>query len=269
MFRIKSVFPAIIILIAAGVLVFAGGCKKNDSPDRETSYDLMVQDVLGVTGKATFIETSKTSTTIKIEMFGAPVGSHPAELRMNSASEGGMLVVALNPIIDNGPGSTLITTMTYDQLIAFDGFIKIGKSNNEPNVILAQGDIGGNKITNTNKTYALLAVDAFEMTGNALFEKRVNGNTLVTLTLTGGIAGETYPASINLSSTSTIGGGPVVNILSNVDGTTGKSYTNIRQLDSGIKMTYDNWVVYDGHINIYQSSMSFVNIICQGNIGSN
>lgn len=269
MFKIRNVFTALTMLFVAGILVFAAGCKKDDTPDRETEYNLMVQDVLGVTGKATFIETSKTATTIKIELFGAPVGSHPAELRMNSAAEGGQVVVSLNPVSNDGPSSTKVTTMTYEQLIAYDGFIKVAKSSGEPNVILAQGDIGGNKITSTNKTYTLLAVAAYEMTGNALFEKRVNGNTLVTLTLIGAIAGETYPASINLSNTSTIGGGPVVNILSSVNGTTGKSYTNIRQLDSGIKITYDNWLVYDGHINIYQSSMSYVNIICQGNIGSN
>lgn len=269
MYKIRNVFSVLIMSVLAGVLIFSVGCKKDDTPDRETEYDLMVQDVLGVTGKATFIETSKSSTTIKIELFGAAVGSHPAELRMNSAVEGGLVVVTLNPVVDNGPSSTKVTILTYDQLIAYDGFIRVAKSSAEPNVVLAQGDIGGNVITSTKKTYALLAVEAYEVTGNALFEKRVNGNTLVTVTLLGTIAGQTYPASINLSSTSTIGGGPVVNILSSINGTTGMSYTNIRQLDSGIKMTYDNWLDYDGHINIYQNSMSFGNIICQGNIGSN
>lgn len=269
MYKVRNVIPSLTLLLLAGVLIFFVGCKKDDTPDREAEYNLMVQDVLGVTGKATFIETSKSTTTIKIELFGAPVGSHPAELRMNSAAEGGQVVVTLNPVIDSGPSSTEVTTLTYDQLIAYDGFIRVAKSSNEPNVVLAQGDIGGNVITTTQKSYALLPVDEYEVTGNALFEKRVNNNTLVTITLIGTIAGETYPASINLSSTSTIGGGPVVVILSSVNGTTGMSYTNIEQLDSGIPLTYDNWLVYDGHINIYQSSMSFVNIICQGNIGSN
>lgn len=269
MYKIRSVFPALTMLVLAGVLMYSVGCKKDDTPGRETEYELMVQDVLGVTGKATFIETSESTTTIKIELFGAPVGSHPAELRMNSAVEGGLVVVTLNPVVDNGSSITEVTTMTYDQLIDYDGFIRVAKSSSEPNVIVAQGDIGGNVITTTNKSYALLAVEDYEVTGNALFEKRVNGNTLVTITLIGTIAGQTYPASINLSSTSTIGGGPVVVILNSVNGTTGISYTNIKQLDSGIQMTYDNWLVYDGHINIYQSSMSFVNIVCQGNIGSN
>jgi len=58
-------------------------------------------------------------------------------------------------------------------------------------------------------------------------------------------------------------------ILSNVNGTTGKGYTNIRKLDSGMVITYDNWLLYSGYINIYQTSVSLANIICHGNIGSN
>jgi hypothetical protein len=188
---------------------------------------------------------------------------------MNSAVEGGSVVITLNPVDANGRSSTDETTLNYTQLIAYDGFIKVSKSSSEPDVILAQGDIGGNVITTTNKSYVLDTVGAYLVSGTALFEKRVNGTTLVTITLTGGIAGEVYPSSINLGSIATVGGGPVMKMLNNVDGTTGKGYTNIRKLDSGIAITYDNWLVYDGYINIYQNSVSTDNIICHGNIGSN
>ena len=83
------------------------------------------------------------------------------------------------------------------------------------------------------------------------------------------IAGDVYPATINLSSVATIGGGPVTKTLSSVNGTTGKSYTNIRKLDGGLVITYDNWLVYNGYLNIYQTAAAFENIISQGNIGSN
>jgi len=251
----------------ATLLPFAG-CKK-DEPARKTEYALNVKDVLGVTGTATITESSSTGVTIDIQLFGAPSGSHPAELCMNSAVEGGNVVATLNPVDASGTSSTKVSTITYDQMIAYDGFIKVMKSSTEPNVILAQGDIGGNVITTTNKTYVLETIGTFGVTGSALFEKRVNGNTLVTISLTGTIEGQSYPASINLSSISTVGGGPVVKLLNNVDGTTGKSFTNIRKLDSGINITYENWLVYDGYINIYQNSVSLANIICHGNIGSN
>ncbi len=262
------------MLTAVIMLIAISGCNKDGStpsptPGRKTTYILKVKDVLGITGTATFTETSSTTTNVDITLTGAPSGTHPAEICMNSAVEGGPVVITLNPVDATGKSSTAITAMTYSQLIVYDGFLRVLKSTTEQNVILAQGDIGGNVITTTNKTYILDTIGTFGVSGTALFEKRVNGKTLVTITVTGTIAGEVYPATINLGSIQTTGGGPVVKGLNNVDGNTGKSYTNIRKLDSGVDITYDNWLVYDGYINIYQTSISLTHVICHGNIGSN
>lgn len=260
---------AFITLFVAIILgLFISGCKKDDEPARKTSYVLKVQDVLGITGTATFIEAG-SSVTIDLILDGATAGDHPAVLCMNTVAEGGAVVVNLNTVNATGKSSTLVTSMSYNQLIAYDGFIKIMQSTNEPLVILAQGDIGGNVITETNITYTLDTIQPYGVSGTALFEKRENGNTLVTLSLEGTIAGEVYPASINLSSIATVGGGPIAKTLKSVNGTTGKSYTSIRNLDVGLEITYDNWLVYTGYINIYQTSAVFDNIICHGNIGSN
>jgi len=244
-------------------------CKKEDSPARSTSYDLKVKDLLGVSGKVTFTETSSTTTTIDIVLTNAPTGTHPANLYMYSEVEDGNVVVVLNPVDATGKSSSTISTFTYSQLIAYDGNIKVLKSSVGPNVIIAQGDIGGNVMTTTNKTYTLSAIGSYGVAGTALFEKRVNGNTLVSIVLAGTITGEVYPATINLGSITTVGGGPRVKALNDVDGTSGKSFTNIRKLDSGLDITYDNWLVYDGYINIYQSPVNLGVIICHGNIGSN
>jgi len=264
--KVISALPLLTVII---MLVAVTGCNKDEFDGRQASYILQVEDVLGVSGTATFNETSTTSTNIDLVLINAPSGTHPAELRMNSVVEGGNVVITLNPVDANGKSSTAVTTISFDMLIAYDGFIVVHKSSAEPDVILAQGDIGGNVITSTNKTYALATVPSFGVSGTALYEKRVNGNTLVTITLTGTIADEVYPASINLGSIESVGGGPVVKTLNNVDGTIGKSYTNIRKLDSGVDITYDNWLVYDGYINIYQTAVNIDNIISHGNIGSN
>lgn len=266
MFTVLTTLTAVIVLVAGN------GCNKDETtptPPRKTSYSLKVKDVLGVTGTAIFTETTSTSATIDLELTGAPSGIHPAELCMNSAIEGGTVVITLNPVDETGKSSTVVTSMNYSQLIVYDGFIQVLKSANEPDLILVQGDIGGNVITSTNKTYTLDTIGSFGVSGTALFEKRANGSTLLTITLAGAIAGEVYPSTINLGSIETVGGGPVVKALNNVDGTTGKGYTNIRKLDSGIDITYDNWLVYDGYINIYQTAVNSGNIICHGNIGSN
>ena len=256
------------MFVAVIALMSVVGCDKKNDTGSETIYDLKVQDILGVTGKATFIETGN-SVTIDLVLYGAPSGLHPAELCMNTVAEGGAVVVTLNPVDETGKSSTKVTSMAYNQLITYDGFIKVMKSTAEPLVILAQGDIGGNVITETNVTYKLDTIRSFGVSGTALFEKRENGNSLLTLSLNGTISGETYPATINLSSVSTIGGGPVTKTLSSVNGATGKSFTTIRKLDGGLNITYDNWLVYNGYINIYQTSPEFGNIISQGNIGSN
>jgi hypothetical protein len=269
MLKSKRIAQILTMMVIAVLLLPASGCKKDKDPARETEYNLQTKDVLGVNGTVTFVETSSTTTTIKIKMNGAVAGGHPAELCMNSMVEDGPAVITLNPVDNTGNSSTLVTTHTYNQLNAYDGFVKVMKSSSERNVILAMGDIGGNILTSSSKSYDLNKVAAYQVSGTALFQKRENGNTLVTISLTGTINGQSYPATINLSSTSTIGGGPVTKHLSNVDGTTGKSYTNIRSLDSGLVITYDNWLVYNGYINIYQSSVAFVNIISQGDIGSN
>jgi hypothetical protein len=259
----------ILSMFAVVILLLATGCNKNDSTAQNKTFNLMVKDVLGVSGKVTFTETSSTSTTVDIVLSNAPSGTHPANLYMSSVVENGAVVAALNPVDETGKSSTVITTMTYSQLIVYAGSIKVFKSSSEPNLVLAQGDIGGNVLTTTNKTYTLTAMGIYGVTGTALFEKRENGNTLVTISLVGAIPGDEYPATINLGSIASVGGGPVVVLLKNANGTTGKSYTNIEKLDSGMKITYDNWLVYDGYINIYQTPVALENIICNGNIGSN
>jgi hypothetical protein len=273
MIYLRKGISAMAIFSAIGLLISSGGCKKDDPappvPPRTTTYELVGKDVLGITGTVTFTETSGTVVTIEISLNGAPAGTHPAEVCMNTAVEGGMVVLVLNPVETSGKSTTAVTAMNFSQLIVYDGFIKVLKSSSEPNVILAQGDIGGNVFTGNNKTYSLDTIGVFGVSGTALFQQRSNNATLVTLTITGAITGDVYPATINLGSIASVGGGPVVAVLNHVDGTNGKSFTNIRKLESGIDVTYDNWMVYDGYINIYQTSVGLGNIICHGNIGSN
>lgn len=261
-----SVFSMIAVAI---VLTLSAGCKEEVIDPRDTTYTLKVEDVLGVSGTVTFTEVSSSATTIDITMTGVPAGNHPAQLCMNSAIEGGPVVIVLNPVDANGKSSTTVSNMTYSTLIEYNGYIQVIKSDEESNVILAKGDIGGNVITNINKSYPLSTVGTYGVTGNVLLEKRLNGNTLMTITLTGLLEGDFYPASMNLGSIQSIGGGPVVLTLGFINGTTGIGYTNIKSLNSGVQCTYDNLLVYDGYINIYQAIDASGIIISQGNIGSN
>ncbi|HEX7583091.1 MAG TPA: hypothetical protein VF373_00270, partial [Prolixibacteraceae bacterium] len=195
MTRTRKAITLIMMFAAVILLLASGGCKKSDTPARKTTYNLKVKDVLGVSGTVTFTETSSSVTTIDIALTGAPSGTHPAILCANSAVESDDIVATLNPVDATGKSSTDLTTMSYTQLIAYDGHVNVLKSSSELNVILAQGDIGGNVLTTTNKTYTLQTIGVYGVSGTALFEKRVNGNTLVTISLTGTIAGDAYPAT--------------------------------------------------------------------------
>ena len=268
MIKIRKAAVLFSIMVAA-VLFITSACDKDNSSADSTSYVLKGKDVLGVTGTVTITETTNTSATIDISLANAPAGTHPAGLYLLTTVEAGAIAVQLSPVDASGKSSTVVNNLNYSQLISYDGSIKVLKSALEPEVIIAQADIGGNVITDTNKTYTLSTVGIFGVSGTALFEKRKNDNTLVTISITGVIPGEFYPASINLGSVATVGGGTVGKLLNSVNGTTGKSYTNIRKLDSELKITYDNWMVYSGYLNVYQTSVNIGNVISQGNIGSN
>ena len=112
MIKTKNFYTVLLIFSAAMLMISVNGCKK-DEPARETSYSLKVQDVLGVTGIATFIETSATVSTITLKLFGAPSGTHPAALYMNSVAEGGEIALELNPVDASGTSSTDVNSFSY------------------------------------------------------------------------------------------------------------------------------------------------------------
>jgi Cu/Zn superoxide dismutase len=275
MIKTKNRVMTTIAGAAMMLTVMIGGCKKeDDAPVNTTTYDLKVKDQLGISGTVTFTETSSSITTIDIALTGGDTENHPAHIHVNSAIESGAISISLNPVV-NGHSSTQVSKLdnnsaiNYSQLIAFDGYLNVHESSSNLTTILAQTDIGGNALTTTKKSYTLNAVGASGVTGTATFEKRKNGNSLVTIDLNGTLAGGIHPAVIHIGSVATVGGGPVVKTLNPVDGTTGKSYTTLRTLDSGTPISYDDVMLYDGYLAIHESELLMANVLCQGNIGSN
>jgi hypothetical protein len=257
---------AMVLLLLVGV-----SCKNNDIvlPAETTTYNFEVRDLLGVSGTITFTETSSTTVTVDIDLKGAPTGTHPAEICGNSAVEGGATLVVLNPLNTLGKSTTVTSAITYKQVLALDGFVQVYLGGVMPKSIIAIADIGGNVITDTNISYQLATAQSFGITGTAMFQKRLNGNTLLTLSMNGLLPGSFYPATINVGSVATVGGGGITKVLQDVNGNTGKSFTNIRSLDNNVIINYDNWLVYVGYINVYHTNANNANIISQGNIGAN
>jgi hypothetical protein len=105
------------------------------------------------------------------------------------------------------------------------------------------------------------------ISGKATFEKRKNGTTLVTVTLTGTTTGNSHPSHIHANSAAQ-GGGIVID-LKNIDGATGISRTSVTQLNSGTAITYDELLNFNGYLNVHLSSASLATLIAQGDIGQN
>lgn len=269
----NKLFTAIAILAVMFTITLTG-CKKEDTVVlNQTSYTLKVKDQIGIAGTVTFTETSSTVTTVDIVLTGASAVSHPAHIHLNSALESGGIAITLNPVVA-GHSVTLVskldnnTIINYGQLIDFDGYLSVHESSAALGTIVAQTDIGGNALTTTSKSYTLDAVNTSGVSGTVLFEKRKNGNSIVTVTLAGTIAGGSHPAIIHIGSVATVGGGPAAKTLNGVEGASGISITSLRTLDNGTVISYDDVLLFAGYVAIHESAITMDNILCQGDIGT-
>ncbi len=255
-------------------------CKKNEDtvvpptpiPDPlKTTYTLKSKDLLGVTGTVSIAEksTGSSESVITITLTGAPAGTHPAHIHMNSAIETGGIAYSLNDVDASGKSTTILAVL-YGALINYDGYINVHLDAATLGTIIAQGDIGGNLITSTNKTYNLMQDSTSGVSGSARFDKRKNGNTLITVNLGTGVVlpAGLYAAHINLGSVNTVGTPENKKTLNPVDGDTRMSYTNVRTLNDGTVISYNSWLLYDGFMTIYDA-VDTTNVIALGNIGSN
>lgn len=263
-------------MFAVMLTMVIGGCdEEEDVPEQKiTSYGLVAKDLTGVAGTVTFTELSSTVTIIDIEVTGSSASSHPANIHLSSEVSGGSVSITLTPVV-NGYSSTTVTKLdnntniSYDELILFDGHLSVRQSSSDLTTVIAVADIGGNALTANSQSYTLNAVGASGVSGSALFQRRNNGNSLVTVSLTGTNEGSVHPAVIRVGSVESVGGGPVSMTLNPVNGASGKSYTDLRALDSGEAISYVQFLAYGGYMTIQESTLLMEVTLCQGNIGSN
>lgn len=258
-----------------GTLVAQGDVGQNELTGMAEVYSLSEVDVLGITGTATFEERVNGETLVTVELLNTISGdSHPMHIHDNTAAEGGGIAVTLASVNGaSGLSKTNVsmkddmTAITYDQLIDYDGYINVHNSANDLGTLVAQGDIGQNELTGMTKVYVLNEVDVPGVSGTATFSERVNGETLVTLSLINTTPGDSHPSHIHMN-TAAMGGG-IAATLTSVDGSTGISKTNIATLDDQSAITYTGLTSYNGYINVHQSSNDLATLVAQGDIGSN
>lgn len=141
-----------LLFLAVGFALLSG-CSKDDSSTKLSSkvYQLRYVDDPSLLGKVTFTENSDGSTTVFLELNGTSDDIHPAYIYSNSLTQGGPIAITLNPIdCDCEDSTTLVskldngTTISFEQLLTFNGHIKVHQSSSEMQTILLQGNIGSN-----------------------------------------------------------------------------------------------------------------------------
>lgn len=117
-----------------------------------------------------------------------------------------------------------------------------------------------------SEVYQLAEVGASGVSGTATFTEQEDGSTIVEIELTGTTAGNMHPAHIHQGSIAVPGNAVIT--LNDVDGDTGRSVTQVIQMDVALTpLTYDELVEYGGYINVHLSNADD-SVVAQGNIGS-
>lgn len=256
-------------------VITQGDIGQNELTGSSEEYALSAMGGSMISGTATFHERVNNETLVIIAVDGdASDSDHPIHIHANTAAEGGGIMISLTNVV-NGSSKTNVTALddnaggtaiTYAEMIAYDGYINIHNTGTDLSVI-TQGDIGQNELTGMSATWVLAGVSDQSISGTVMFEERVNGETLVTISLVNTPAGE-HPTHIHDGNAAT--GGGIAITLTSVDGDSGSSKTNVTKLDgeSGTAIDYDALKVFDGYINVHSSSDLSI-LLAQGNIGSN
>ena len=258
-----------------GTLVAQGDIGQNELTADSEEYMLASVSDPAISGTVTFTKRVNNETLAMIELTGTTSGSmHPAHIHSNSAAQGGGIVINLNTVDGaTGVSKTNITQtnagdpLTYADLIAFDGYVNVHLSSTSLATLVAQGDVGQNELTGDSEEYVLGSVSDPAISGTVTFSKRVNNETLVVIELIGTAEGASHPAHIHNNSAEE-GGGIAIN-LSNVNGTTGISKTNVTQTNAEVPLTYADMIAFDGYVNVHLSSDNLATAIARGNIGAN
>ncbi|PHR98741.1 MAG: hypothetical protein COA80_04805, partial [Leeuwenhoekiella sp.] len=141
-------------------LVAQGDIGQNELTGMSKTYDLATKDVAGISGTATFAERKSGETLVTLDIDGTPAGGmHPAHIHAGSVAEapGDILITLATVNGTSGMSMTNVsaynaadgtanggTAITYDEMVAIDGYINVHLSADELGTIVAQGNVGAN-----------------------------------------------------------------------------------------------------------------------------
>lgn len=256
-------------------IVTQGDIGTNELTGNLKSYDLESVAVPGISGVAIFAERVSGAALATLQLSNTPDGGeHPAHIHFNTAAEGGGIAFTFNPVNgDTGMSDTHVEQLddgspfAYADVLLFEGHINVHLSAADLATIVAQGDIGAFELTGEKKSYPLNESAVPGIEGSAEFAKRVNGSSLLTITLVNTPVGGSHPAHIHANSVAE--GGNILVALNPVNGDSGVSKTHVDELFDGTPLSYDDILVLDAHINVHLSEDNLGTIVAAGDIGIN
>jgi len=272
----KNLFKYFMVIVAFVAFTMVS-CGDDDdmTTGNDISYDLNERSDSDISGDIEFVELENGMIQAEITLSGTSSGTTlPAHVHMNSAAQGGDILVSLTPVAGATGSSVTIfdkddsgNALTFAQIDDLDAYVNIHKSSSELDVIVAQGDIGSNKLTGESIKYDLEERAVDNISGSITFRERKNGNTLAEIDIDGTPNGGVHPAHIHMNSAAETGG--IVVTLTSVDGTTGTSSTDIRATDDGEAYDYNDILTANAYVNVHLSSSELGTIVAQGDIGTN
>ncbi|WP_373522094.1 CHRD domain-containing protein, partial [Aquiflexum sp.] len=212
-----------------GTIVAQGDIGSNELTGTSKTYTLNDVAVPTISGEITFEERVNGFALATISLTGTPDGGmHPAHIHSNSAAVGGGIEFTFNPVNGTTGMSKTDTRagimdgengFTYAEILEADGYVNVHVSADDLGTIVAQGDIGSNELTGESQTYPLNSVAIAGISGEIIFQERINGFALATITLMGTPDGGSHPAHIHANSAQE--GGGILYTFNPVNGTTG------------------------------------------------
>ena len=139
------------LLIFVLGFTFLSGCSKDDAPEISESkvFQLRYVDDPSLLGKVIIKKNTDGSSTVSLQLNGTSTEVHPAYIYYNSLAQGGPIAITLDPCgclesntvvtkLDNGQD------ISYEELINFNGHVKIHHTYQDIGTILLNGNIGSN-----------------------------------------------------------------------------------------------------------------------------
>ncbi|MGF1556201.1 CHRD domain-containing protein [Paucihalobacter sp.] len=136
-------------------IIAQGDFGRNELTSTSKTYKLNAVSNSAISGTAKFTKRVSGEALVSIALAGTTSGvSAPAHIHLNNVVQGGGIAVDLTPVNGaTGKSETSIselndgTSINYDGLLDFNGYINVHESANNLPTIIAQGNIGANEIS--------------------------------------------------------------------------------------------------------------------------